>query len=126
MSELEPRKRPRKNVVPRHIPQAVVPVPIGEVHDFVREALRGTSIMDPLANAISGWSFFAPRVRFTAIDQTHTRIEFDAVGDKVSETLLFAQRRGEIDQFFVALEDELDRRNRWGSTPPPGAKPIES
>lgn len=114
MSELEPQKRPKKELASRHIPQVVVPIPIDEVREFVRHALRGASIIDPVAQVAAGWAFFEPRLRFTAVNPTHTRVEVDVVGRvRGAETLLFVQRRGEIDRFFVAIQDELDRRDRW-------------
>jgi hypothetical protein len=116
VSEIERHKRPKKEVAPRHIPQLVVPVPIDDVRDFVREALRGTSLADPLASALSGWMLFQPHLRFTPVDAGHTLIEIDVVGSLPgAETLFFVQRRGEIDRFFVAIQDELDRRDRWNS-----------
>jgi hypothetical protein len=127
VSEIEPHKRPKKEVAPRHIPQEVVPVPVGEVRDFVRDALRGTSLADPIASALTGWAFFEPHLRFTPVDATHTRIELDVVGTvRGAETLLFVQRRGEIDRFFVALQDELDRRERWRPQLPSGGASIEN
>lgn len=124
---MEPQKRPKREVAPRHVPQEIVPVPFDEARDLVRDALRGTSLADPLANALSGWAFFEPRVRFTSVDATHTRIEIDVVGTvRGAETLLFNQRRAEIDRFFVAIQDELDRRERWRPHPPTGRTPIES
>ena len=85
-----------------------------EVREFVHDALRGTSLVDPFANVLSGWGFFAPHLRFTAVDAAHTRIELDVVeAVPGAEALLFVQRRGEIDRFFVAIQDELDRRERW-------------
>ena len=124
---MEPQKRPRRDVAPRHIPQEVVPVPFDEVRDLVRDALRGTSLADPVANALSGWAFFEPRVRFSPVDATHTRIEIDVVGTvRGAETLLFNQRRAEIDRFFVAIQDELDRRERWRPRPPTPRPPIET
>ncbi|MEV8215591.1 hypothetical protein [Leifsonia sp. NPDC077715] len=111
MSELEPRGRRRKAVVPRRIPSEVVPVPYAEVRDFVRDAVKGTSLTDPFAQVLGGYALFEPRLRFVPVDEGHTRVEFDAVG-RVSgaETLLYTRRLGEIDRFFVALRDELDRR----------------
>ena len=127
MSELEPRKHSKKEVAPRHIPQVVVPVPFEEVRDFMRDALRGTSLADPVASVLSGWAFFAPHVRFTSVDAAHTRIELDVVGTvRGAEALLFVQRRGEIDRFFVAIQDQLDRRERWRPRPPIDVAPIES
>ena len=125
MSELEPTKRAKKEVAPRHIPQLVVPVPIADVREFMHDALRGTSIADPIASALSGFAFFEPHVRFTPVDGTHTRIEIDVVGTPATEMLLFVQRRGEIDRFFVAIQDELDRRNRWLPKPPADDRSIE-
>ena len=126
MSEIDARNHPKKEVAPRHIPQVVVPVPFDEVREFMHDALRGTSVADPVASALSGWMFFEPHVRFTRVDDTHTRIEIDVVGTvRGAETLFFVQRRGEIDRFFVAIQDELDRRNRWLPRPPEGAPSIE-
>lgn len=94
--------------------------------DFVRDALRGTSLLDPLASYYSGWLFFKPHLRFSPVDAVHTRIEIDVVGAVPgAETLLFVQRRGAIDRFFVAIQDELDRRDRWRPRPPSGGA-IES
>lgn len=126
MSEVEPHKRPKKEVAPRHIPQVVVPVAFDEVRDFTRDALRGTSIMNPYVQYAAGWIFFEPHVRFTPVDATHTRIELDVTG-KVGglEALLYVQRRGEIDRFFVAIQDELDRRERWQPHPPTGEAAVE-
>jgi hypothetical protein len=119
VSELEPQKRPKKEIAPGHIPQVVVPVPLDDVRGFVRDALRGTSLLDPVANALSGWAFFEPYLRFSSVDATHTRIELAVVGAlRGVEILLFAQRRAEIDRFFVAIQDELDRRERWRPRPP--------
>lgn len=116
MSELEPPRGPTKGVAPRHIPQVVVPVPIGEARDFVREALHGTGFVNPVSRAVSGWALFKPFIRFTAEDADHTRIELDVVQVVPGADLwLFNQRRGEIHRFFVAIEDELDRRARWRS-----------
>lgn len=113
MGELEPRRHEKKAVVPRRIPSEVVPVPLAEVSDFVRDALQGTSILDPFGQVASGWVFFQPKLRFVPVDATHTRIEFDAVGRvQGAETFLFTQRRGEIHRFFVALQDELDLREQ--------------
>ena len=126
MSEIEPHKRQKKEVAPRHIPQLVVPVPIDEMRAFMHDALRGTSLTDPIVGALSGWMFFEPHLRFTPVDATHTRIEIDVVGAfRGAETLLFVQRRGEIDRFFVAIQDELDRRNRWLPHAPGGDAAIE-
>ena len=111
MGELERRKHPKKAVVPRRIPSEVVPVPLDEAPGFVRDALKGTSLMDPFAQLASGWVLFQPQLRFVAVDDAHTRIEFDAVGTvRGADTLLYTRRLGEIDRFFVALQDELDRR----------------
>ena len=100
-----------------------MPVPIDQVRDFVRDALRGTSLMDPIATVLSGWAFFQPHLRFTSVDAAHTRIELDVVGTEHGvEALLYVQRRGEIDRFFVAIQDELDRRERWRPQPPMGVE----
>jgi len=121
---LEPKKGLRKEVAPRRIPQVVVPVSFEDVREFTRDALRGTSLLDPIASAFSGWAFFEPHIRFTSLDAEHTRIELDVVGTiRGAEALLSVQRRGEIDRFFVAIQDELDRRERWRSRPPAGFAP---
>lgn len=94
-------------------------MPFDEVRELVRDALRGTSLLNPAAQALAGWAFFEPHLRFTSVDETHTRIELDLVGTpRGAETLLFVQRRAEIDRFFVAIQDELDRRERWRPQPP--------
>ena len=131
MSELEPRKRGRlrtsrsKAIVPRHIPSEVVPVPFEEVQDFVRDALRGTSLRDPFAQILGGYALFKPQLRFVRVDETHTRVEFDALGRVGgAEALLYTRRLGEIDRFFVALQDELDRREQR-HRPPTGGQAIE-
>lgn len=127
MSALEPRRHQKKAVVPRRIPSEVVPIPVDEAPDFVRQALKGTSLLDPFAQLASGWVLFQPRLRFVAVDETHTRIEFDAV-EKVpgAETLLFARRRGEIHRFFVALQDELDRREEASRRRDPQFRPVRA
>jgi hypothetical protein len=114
VSELEPRGRGRKRVAARHVPSEVVPIPPEEARDFVRDALQGTSFRDPFAQLASGWFLFEPFLRFVPVDATHTRIEFDAVG-KVpgADVLAYQRKHGEIDRFFVALQDELDRREEW-------------
>lgn len=119
VSEIEPHQRPKKEVAPQHIPQEVVPVPIGEVRDFVRDAVRGTSLVNPVTQVLSGWVFFRQYLRFTSVDAAHTRIELDLV-EMLSgaEMLLYPQRRAEIHRFFVAIEDEVDRRERWRQRPP--------
>ena len=114
VSEIEPQKPSKKVVAPRHIPQEVVPVPLDEVRELVHDAVRASSLVNPITVALSGWMFFEPYLRFTAVDATHTRIELDLVGTVGgAETLLYVQRRAEIDRFFVAIQDELDRRERW-------------
>jgi hypothetical protein len=111
--------------VPRRIPSEVVPVPYEEVREFVRDAVRGTSLRDPFAQVFGLYALFEPRLRFVRVDETHTRIEFDAVGRVAgAEALLFTRRLGEIDRFFVALRDELDRRGRQ-RRPPEGGRAIE-
>ena len=77
VSELEPRRRRKKEVAPRHIPQEVVPIPFDEVRDFVRDPLKGTSLVDPIASVFAGYVFFEPHLHFTPVDDTHTRIEID-------------------------------------------------
>jgi hypothetical protein len=125
MSEVEPQRHHRGEVARRHIPQVVVPVAFADARDFVRDALKGTSLNDPIASALSGWLFFEPHLRFTRVDDEHTRIEIDVVGILPgAETLLFVQRRGAIDRFFVALDDELDRRERWRPRSP-APLPVE-
>jgi hypothetical protein len=127
VSELEPRKRPEKDVAPKHVPQEVVPVAIEDVHEFVHDALRGTSLVDPFANALAGWAVFTPHLRYTPVDPTHTRIEIDVTSNvRGAETLMFVQRRAEIDRFFVALRDELDRRERWKPKPLDNGSSIDS
>ena len=117
MSELEPPRRPKKDVAPKHIPQVVIPVPFDEARDFVREALQGTGFVNPVTRAATGWALFKPFIRFTPEDADHTRIELDVVQVVPGADLwLFNQRRGEIHRFFVAIEDELDRRGRWVPT----------
>ena len=117
--------RSSKEVAPRHIPQVVVPVQLEEVRDFVRDALRGTSLVDPIASALSGWAFFEPHLRFTSVDAAHTRIELDVVGTvRGAEALLYVERRGEIDRFFVAVQGQLDRRERWRPQLPTGGVPT--
>lgn len=111
MSELEPRRHAKKAVQPRRMPSEVVPVPVQEVPDFIRDALKGTSLLDPFAQLASGWFLFDAKLRFLPVDATHTRIEFDAVGKVgAADVLLYTRRLGEIHRFFVALQDELDRR----------------
>jgi hypothetical protein len=123
---LEPRKRPKKAVTPRHIPQVVVPVPFDEVREFVRQALKGTSLVDPIAQVATGWMLFEPNLRFTAVDPTHSRIELDVVGRvRGAEAILYTRRIGEIDRFFVAIQDELDRRERWRRPRPTDGPSIE-
>jgi len=120
MSELEPGGQSKREVARRHVPHVIVPVAPEDVRDFVRDALRNTSILNPVARVYAGWAFFEPHVRFTTVDASHTRIELD-VSSTVpgAETLLFVQRRAEIDRFFVAIEDELDRRERRRPQLPP-------
>lgn len=125
MSEVEPHKRRGQEIAPRHIPSVVVPVPLVEARAFVHAALTGTTFANPIAQAIAGWMFFEPHVRFTAEDDAHTRIELDVTGAPAAEALLYVQRRGEIDRFFVAIQDELDRRERWQPRPPSDDKSIE-
>jgi hypothetical protein len=118
VGDLEPRKRRRRDVVPAALPSVVVPIPLGDARGFVHDALHGTSIADPFANFLSGWMFFEPRVRYTAEDASHTRIELDLAATRPgANALLYPQRRAEIDRFFVALDDELDRRERWRPRP---------
>lgn len=128
MSEIEPRKRPKHEVAPRHIPNEIVPVPFDEAPGLVRAALKGTSLVDPIASAYAGWLFFEPHLRFTPVDETHTRIEIDVVETVHGAVMLmFNQRRAAIDRFFVAIQDELDRRERWRPPPPVvGDAEIES
>jgi hypothetical protein len=68
-----------------------------------------------------------PHLRFTAVDATHTRIELDVVETlRGAETLLYPQRRALIGRFFVAIQDELDRRERWRPQLPTGRASIDS
>jgi len=127
VGELERRKRPGNEVAPRHIPEVVVPVPFDESRSFVQDALRGTSLVDPIASTLSGWMFFEPHLRFTPVDDLHTRIELDVAGRvRGVEALLYVRRRGEIDRFFVAIQDELDRRARWDPKPRSGTKALDA
>jgi hypothetical protein len=112
VSEIERHTRPKKAVAPRHIPQEIVPVPIDEVRELVRSAVSRTSLTDPVVPVLAGWAFFEPHLRFTVVDASHTRIELDLAGSRGAEVLLFVQRRAEVDRFFVAIHDELDRRAR--------------
>ena len=124
MSEVEPHEPHGREVAPRHIPSVVVPVPLGGAREFLRAAMTGTTFLNPIAQVIAGWAFFEPHVRFTAVDDEHTRIELDVTGRvHGAEVLLYPQRRGEIDRFFVAIQDELDRRERWRPQPP--ALPVD-
>jgi hypothetical protein len=114
MSELEPRKRRGREVATRRIPQEIIPVPIAEAREFVRDAVSGTNLTARVPRFLSGWAFFEPLVRFTAVDAGHTRVELDIAGTRRgAEIFLYPQRRAEIHRFFVALQDELDRRERW-------------
>jgi hypothetical protein len=116
VNELEPHKHPKREVAPRHIPEVVVPVPMDDVRQFVHDALSRTGLFNPFVQVYAGWAFFEPHVRFTPVDATHTLIELDVTGRAPgADTLLFVQRRGEIDRFFVAIQDELDYRERWRS-----------
>lgn len=100
-------------------------MPFEEVQDFVRDALRGTSLRDPFAQILGGYALFKPQLRFVRVDETHTRVEFDALGRVGgAEALLYTRRLGEIDRFFVALQDELDRREQR-HRPPTGGQAIE-
>ena len=72
MTEMEPRKHAKKEVAPRHIPQMVVPVRYDEVREFVRDAVKGTSLVNPIGQFASGWFLFEPHLRFTQVDETHT------------------------------------------------------
>ncbi|WP_434317672.1 hypothetical protein [Leifsonia sp. P73] len=111
MSELEPQRHAKKAVQARRMPSEVVPVPVEEVPDFIRDALKGTSLLDPFAQLASGWFLFDAKLSFEPVDATHTRIGFDAAGKVgAADVLLYTRRLGEIHRFFVALQDELDRR----------------
>ncbi len=88
-----------------------MPIPPEEARDFVRAALTGTSLRDPFVQLGTLFILFEPHLRFIPVDATHTRIEFDAVGVVPgADVLLYTRKLGEIDRFFVALRDELDRR----------------
>lgn len=127
VSEIEARMRAKGEVAPRHIPQVVVPVAPEEAREFLRDALSQTGLFNPFIQVYAGWMFFEPHVRFTAVDATHTLIELDLTGRvRGAETFLSPQRRGEIDRFFVAIQDELDRRERWRPRLPDPATSIES
>ena len=86
-------------------------MPIEEIDAFVRDAVKGTSLTDPFAQVLGGYVAFRPQLRFVAVDETHTRVEFDAV-ERIAgaDVLLYTRKLGEIDRFFVALRDELERR----------------
>jgi hypothetical protein len=109
MGEVERRRR--RELAPRHIPHVDVPIPIGEAREFLRDALRGTSIVDPVARLITSRWMFEPHVRFTELDEGSTRIELDMTAlTPGAMSLLYPARRAEIDRFFIAIDDELDRR----------------
>lgn len=113
VSELEPQKRPKKRLARRHIPQVVVPVPFDEAQEFVHDAVMGTSLNNFVAQAYGGWALFGPRIRLTPVDDEHTLIELDGARNvRGMETMLHAQRLGEVHRFFIAYEDELARRER--------------
>jgi hypothetical protein len=114
VTELESGGRGKKVVGTHHVPQVVVPIPFEEVREFVRHALRGTSLIDPVAQVFTGWVVFSPHLRFTRVDDNRTLIEIDVSSNRRGvQTFMFVQRRAEIDRFFVAIQDELDRRERW-------------
>jgi len=126
MSEIEPRRHPKKDLALRHIPSEVVPVPLAEAQSFVRDAVSRTILRSPITSAFAGWAFFSPRLRFTAVDDAHTRIELDVEGNRIANIFLYPQRRAEIHRFFVALEDELVRRERWRPNLTSGSLPSGS
>lgn len=115
---MRPRKSDKNDVEPKRLPHVVVPVPIGEVRDFVRQAVKGTSLVDPVAQVFSGFVLFEQRLRYSTVDATHTRIEID-VSEKVpgADVFLYTRRVGIIDRFFVAIQDELDSHERWHDEP---------
>ena len=114
MSDLEPRKSRKREVVAPHIPQVVVPIELANVRDFLREALTRTSFSNPYVQSLTAFAFFEPHVRFSEVDAAHTRIELDVTSRvRGAQVLFFTYRRAEIDRFFIGIQDELDRRARW-------------
>lgn len=102
-------------------------MPIAEVRDFVQDAVRGTSLTNPIASVFTGFALFRPHLRFSAVDDTHSRIEIAVVGmSPRAEKLFYMQQRAMIHRFFVAVEDELDRREKWRPNLPIPRTPIES
>ena len=58
-------------------------------------------------------------MRLSPADALHTRIEIEVNSrGKVLDTLGHQQNRAMVDRFFVAIQDELDRRAQWQFTQP--------
>ena len=68
--------------------------------------------------------FFEPHLRFTPVDDLHTRIELDVAGRvRGVEALLYVRRRGEIDRYQIVAP------TTWNFSPRDGAGvpgPLES
>lgn len=113
MSEIEPSP-PNRDLAPRRNPQLVVPVSIETVHELVADATRNTTLGTIAGQYYSGWMLLDMKVRYTPIDSEQTRIELAATGKTPAiDALLFVQRRAAIHRFFIAIDDELERRKRW-------------
>ncbi|MBX3098755.1 MAG: hypothetical protein KF761_04180 [Salinibacterium sp.] len=124
MSEMEPRQPTEGEVAPKRFPQEVVPVPIEDLRELLVEATRNTTLTTFFGQFYTGWMLLDMKLRVTPVDSGHTRIEVEVTGKNgMFDTLLFVQRRSAIDRFFVAIQDEVDRRARWRSDP---HKPIEN
>ena len=124
MSELEPRHPSKKQVAPKHVPQLVVPVPVQEIQELVRDAARDTTLTTILGRVYAGWMASGMRLRVTPIDGESARIEIEVASNgRLLDTLLYQQNRSMVDRLFVAIQDELDRRARWRPAHPP--KPLE-
>jgi len=124
VSELEPRHPSKKQVAPKRVPQLVVPVPVEEVEELVQDAARDTTLTTILGRIYAGWMASGMRLRVTQIDRESTRIEIEVASNgRLLDTLLYQQNRSMVDRFFVAIQDELDRRARWRPAHPP--KPLE-
>ena len=118
VSELEPRHPSKKQVAPKHVPQLVVPVPIEKVRAMVRDATRD-STLNSFGRIYGGWLLGGVRMRLSPADALHTRIEIEVNSrGKVLDTLGHQQNRAMVDRFFVAIQDELDRRAQWQFTQP--------
>jgi len=122
VSDLE-RRHPSKNeVAQEHVPQLVVPVPVEEVRAMVSDETRDTTLTSYFGRYCAGWLLTGMRLRMTPVDSAHTRIEIEVASNgKVLDVLLYQQNRSMVDRFFVAIQDELDRRARWHYAQPPEA-----